>query len=150
MATARPRKGIGEKRHAKDRTVKERAQRTRATRREPMAKVDTAWLRMEQPTNPMMITGVLMFAEPMSVNALREVIEERWLAYRRFRQKAVDTAAGAFWQTDDDLDLDWHVQLTALPGRGGKRALERFVSQLTSTPLDTGRPLWQFHLVEHY
>ncbi len=140
MASARPHKG----------TVKARAKRIRATRREPMAKVDTAWLRMEQPTNPMMITGVLMFAEAMSITDLRQVIRQRWLAYRRFRQKAVDTAAGAFWQTDNDLDLDWHVQLTALPGRGGKRALERFVSQLASTPLDTGRPLWQFHLVEKY
>jgi WS/DGAT/MGAT family acyltransferase len=140
MATARPHKG----------TVKARAKRIRATKREAMAKVDTAWLRMEQPTNPMMITGVLMFAEPMAIDALRQVIRQRWLGYRRFRQKAVDSAAGAFWQTDDDLDLDWHVQLTALPGRGGKRGLERFVSQLASTPLDAGRPLWQFHLVEHY
>ena len=31
-------------------------------RREPMSRVDTAWLRMCRPTNPMMITGVLMFA----------------------------------------------------------------------------------------
>ena len=37
----------------------------RRARREPMSRVDTAWLRMERPTNPMMITGVLMFAEPM-------------------------------------------------------------------------------------
>ena len=125
------------------------APRKRA-RREPMSKVDTAWLRMEQPTNPMMITGVLMFAESMSVTDLRRVIRQRWLAYRRFTQKAVDTPAGASWETDEDLDLDWHLQLTALPGRGGKRALERLVSQLASTPLDTGRPLWQFHLVERY
>lgn len=145
MANARPRTGT-----ARQSTVKARAKRIRATRREPMAKVDTAWLRMEQPTNPMMITGVLMFAEPMPIDALRRVISQRWLAYRRFRQKAVDTAAGAFWQTDENLDLDWHVQLTALPGRGGKRGLERLVSQLASTPLDAGRPLWQFHLVERY
>jgi len=138
-ATARPRKRI----------AKEGAAGKRA-RREPMSKVDTAWLRMEQPTNPMMITGVLMFAEPMSVTELRRVVRQRWLAYKRFTQKAVDTAAGAAWQTDEDLDLDWHVQLTALPGRGGKRALERMVSQLASTQLDTGRPLWQFHLVERY
>ena len=43
-----------------------RGPRKRA-RREPMSRVDTAWLRMERPTNPMMITGVLMFAEPMSL-----------------------------------------------------------------------------------
>ena len=62
-------------------------------RREAMSRVDTAWLRMERPTNPMMITGVLMFAEPMSVDALKRVIKQRFLAYARFRQKAVDTAA---------------------------------------------------------
>jgi WS/DGAT/MGAT family acyltransferase len=105
---------------------------------------------MERPTNPMMITGVLMFAEPMSIDALRRVIRQRFLAYTRFRQKAVDTPAGASWQTDEDFDLDWHVQLTALPGRGGKRGLERFVSQLASSPLDHSRPLWQFHLIERY
>lgn len=121
-----------------------------APRREPMAKVDTAWLRMERRTNPMMITGVLMFDDPMSMTDLRRVIERRWLAYRRFRQKAVVTATGASWQTDQDLDLDWHVQFAVLPGRGGKRALEHLVSELASTPLDTGRPLWQFHLVERY
>ena len=31
------------------------------------------------------------------------------------QQKAVDTAAGASWQTDPHFDLDWPVQLTALP-----------------------------------
>lgn len=127
-----------------------RARRARKTRREPMSRVDTAWLRMERPTNPMMITGVLMFAETMSLERLRKVVKQRFLAYRRFRQKAVDTPAGASWQTDENFDLDWHVQLAALPGRGGKRSLERFVSQLASTPLSHNRPLWQFHLVERY
>src|SRR5688500_17836476 len=47
--------------------------------RDPMARVDTAWLRMERPTNPMMITGVLMFAEPMQAAQLRRVIAQRWL-----------------------------------------------------------------------
>lgn len=127
-----------------------RSRQARRPRRESMARVDTAWLRMERPTNPMMITGVLMFAESMSLQRLRQVIKERFLAYRRFRQKAVDTAAGASWQNDENFDLDWHVQHAALPGRGGKRALERFVSQLASTPLGHSRPLWQFHLVERY
>jgi WS/DGAT/MGAT family acyltransferase len=120
-----------------------------------MSRVDTAWLRMERPTNPMMITGVLIFTEPMSLARLKKAIEQRFLAYARFRQKPVDTAAGASWQDDAHFDLDWHVRASALPGRASrgaaeKRALERFVSQLASSPLDQGRPLWQFHLVEHY
>lgn len=124
--------------------------RTRRARRDPMSRVDTAWLRMERGTNPMMITGVLMFAEQMSLQALRQVVKDRFLEYKRFRQKPIDTAAGAYWQRDEHFDLDWHVQLAALPGKGDKRALERFVSQLASSPLDANKPLWQFHLVEKY
>ncbi len=72
------------------------------------------------------------------------------MAYPRFRQKVVETATGTFWQEDPDFDLDYHVRLSALPGKADKVALERFVSLLASTPLDKTKPLWQFHLVEKY
>lgn len=119
-------------------------------RREPMSRVDTAWLRMERATNLMMITGVMMFDTPLSLDRLKRVIRQRFLAYPRFTQKAVDTSAGAWWETDRDFDLDWHVRLTALPGRADKLEFERLTSQLASTPLDQTKPLWQFHLVEKY
>ena len=128
----------------------------RGRKREPMSRVDTAWLRMERPTNPMMITGVLMFSERMSLARLRKVVRRRFVdAYPRFGCRPVDGPAGAAWQDDEHFDLDAHVAPAALPGRGAtpgseKRALERFVSQLASSPLDKGRPLWQFHLVERY
>lgn len=116
---------------------------------------NTACLRMERPTNPMMITDVLMVDQTMSLSRLRRVVDKRFLAYRRFRQKAVDTPAAASWRDDPHFDLDWHVQPAALPGRGNsagaeKRALEHYVSQLACSPLDKSRPLWQFHLVESY
>ena len=85
-------------------------------KREPMSRVDTAWLRMERPTNPMMITGVLMFAEQMSLAQLKKVIQQRFLSYARFRQKPVEGATGAHWVEDGDFDLDWHVRLSGLPG----------------------------------
>ena len=139
---------------SKPRLKRSEAPQGRRPKREPMSRVDTAWLRMERPTNPMMITGVLMFAEPMSLAQLKRVIQQRFLAYARFRQKPVDGAAGAQWVEDEHFDLDWHVRLSGLPGRPGKasekRALERFVSQLASSPLDPTKPLWQFHLVERY
>ena len=126
----------------------------RKPRREPMSRVDTAWLRMERPTNPMMITGVLMFDEPMTLEKLRQVVRKRFLAYPRFLQKAVDTPAGASWVEDENFDLDWHVRISALPGRSDrkseKKALERFAGQMASSPLDKSKPLWQFHLVEKY
>jgi len=119
-------------------------------RREVMSRVDTAWLRMERPTNLMMITGVMMFDTPLSIEKFKKVIKQRFLAYPRFRQKAVDTPAGAWWQDDEDFDLDWHIRLTGLPGKAGKKELERLTSNLASTPLDQTKPLWQFHLVEKY
>lgn len=119
-------------------------------RREPMSRVDTAWLRMERATNLMMITSVMMFAEPMDIGRLKRMVRQRFLAYPRFRQKVVDSPTGAWWEDDADFDLDWHVRLSALPGRGSKRELERFVSLQASSPLDKTKPLWQFHLVEKY
>ena len=118
--------------------------------RESMARVDTAWLRMESPTNLMMITGVLTFAGPLNLKVLRELIASRFLAYRRFGQKPVDTGAAAFWETVPNPDLRWHVRAARLPRKADKLALERFVSELASTPLDQARPLWQFHLIENY
>lgn len=119
-------------------------------KRDAMSKVDTAWLRMESPTNLMMITGVLMFEDRLDLAALKQLLAVRFLAFRRFRQKAVDSGSSASWETDRDFDLDWHVRLTALPGSAGKVELERLVSQLASTPLDHSKPLWQFHVVENY
>ncbi|MFU8830733.1 MAG: WS/DGAT/MGAT family O-acyltransferase [Wenzhouxiangella sp.] len=119
-------------------------------RREPIAKVDTAWLRMEQPTNLMMITGVIVLSEPVEFEHLKQVISNRFLAFPRFRQKAVDHVRGCWWEEDEDFELTCHVRRTALPGDAGKAELEELVSELASTPLDKTKPLWQFHLVENY
>jgi len=118
--------------------------------REAMSKVDTAWLRMERPTNLMMITGVMMFAGPLDPLAIKSLLGERFLAYRRFGQKAVNTASSAYWEADADFDLDWHVRVCALPGAADKCELESLVGELASTPLDHSKPLWQFHVVENY
>ena len=118
--------------------------------REPISKVDTAWLRMEQPTNLMMITGVIMLDSGASFGRIIETIEKRWLAFRRFRQKAVDRTGGAYWELDEDFDINTHVRRVALPGNAGQDELEEFVSDLASTALDPSRPLWQFHYVENF
>ncbi len=118
--------------------------------REPMSKVDTAWLRMERPTNRMMITGVLMFAGRIDPARIRALLAERFLAFRRFRQRATIGANGAWWEFDPDFDLGWHVRVAALPGAAGKLELEAFVSDLASSALDPARPLWQFHVIEDY
>jgi len=120
------------------------------TLRERISGVDTAWLRMDQPTNLMMIVGVMMFDGPLELAQARKCIASRFLAFKRFGQCAVQDAAGAWWQEPEEFDIAAHVVVARLPGRAGKRELERLVSELASTPLDASRPLWQFHVVENY
>ncbi len=118
--------------------------------RERISGVDTAWLRMEHPTNLMMIVGVMMFEGKLSVTAVRRIVQARFLSYRRFACRAVQDPGGAWWEEDADLDLSEHIQRVSLAAPGGKAELEALVSDLASTPLDPDRPLWQFHVVEGY
>ena len=123
---------------------------TSRPRKEPISKVDTAWLRMEQPTNLMMITGIMTLNGEIDYERLVRTVEARFLSFRRFRQKAVDNSGGAGGELDEDLDIYAHVRRAALPGQADKAELEEFVSDLASTPLNPSRPLWQFHYIENY
>jgi len=119
-------------------------------KREKISAVDTAWLRMDRPSNLMMICGVMFFRERVDFRRLRAVIAKRWLQFERFRQRPVQTVAGAFWEADERFDLDHHVIRVALPGKGATKALQTLVSRLAATELDPARPMWQFHLVENF
>jgi hypothetical protein len=101
-------------------------------------------------TNLMMIVGVMMFNRKLDLKAVKRVLAQRFLAFRRFRQRALQDATGAWWEDDATFDIDAHVHRVALPGRADKAELEALVSDLASTPLDFTRPLWQYHLVENY
>jgi len=118
-----------------------------------MSRVDTAWLRMDNDVNLMMIVGVWLLTPAITLDALRERIETRLLKYERFRHKAVADAMGAMWVEDTDFDIDRQVVLEQLPKKRGqteRQALQQRCGELAVTPLDPDRPLWQFHLVERY
>jgi WS/DGAT/MGAT family acyltransferase len=119
----------------------------------PMANVDSAWLRMDDPTNLMVVTGLLVLDRPVSLARIRSLVEERLLRFPRFRQRVVgaDVPLGTpTWSDDERFDLAYHVQAVDLPPPGDEAALQALVSALMSRPLSAERPLWQFHLVPHY
>jgi WS/DGAT/MGAT family acyltransferase len=119
-------------------------------RREKLSAVDTAWLRMDRPHNLMMITGVLMFRERLALARLRRLVDERFLVFRRFRQRPVEIAGISFWESDRRFDLDRHVVRASLPPPAGRRELQSLVSRLATTPLDPSHPRWQFSLIDGY
>ena len=76
---------------------------------ERMTKVDTAWLRMDSESNLMMIVGVWILRPGITIDALRERIESKWLKYDRFLQRVEEDAAGATWIKDADFDIERQV-----------------------------------------
>jgi len=120
------------------------------TMAENMSGVDRAWLRMERPTNPMVVMGLLILRGRLRLAALRELVSQRFLAFERFRCVPVVNVLGGQWVRDKEFRLEDHVLRIALPAPAGKAELEALTGELASTPLNTGRPLWAFHLIERY
>lgn len=118
--------------------------------REQMSPVDVAWLRMDRPTNLMLIVGVMIFDGPLPYETLRRRVAERFAALPRFRQRPRDGAGPPYWEEDPDFDLDAHLHRSALPAPAGKAELEAMVGELAGAPLDRRRPLWDFHLIENH
>jgi diacylglycerol O-acyltransferase len=119
-----------------------------------MSHADAAWLQMDQPTNLMVITGVLWFERPPDWDAVREVIRARLVEpFPRFRQKVVEDGGvltGPHWQDDPDFDLDLHLHRISLARPGDRAVLEAFVAHRMATPLDRSKPLWEFHFVDGF
>lgn len=121
--------------------------------RQALSGVDQAWLQMDEPTNLMMVTGLLLFDRPLNPARLRLTLERRLLAFPRFGQRIVRPAlAGGrpHWEEDPDFDPEAHLTRVALPSPGGEVALEQLTSQLMSTALDPSRPLWHATLIDGY
>ena len=129
------------------------AQADSAPRSERMSRVDTAWLRMDNDVNLMMIIGVWLLTPAVGLQTLRERIKDKLLKYGRFRQKAVADPMGAMWVTDEGFDITRHVvsaRLRRSKGQSERAALQALCGELATTPLDHAHPLWRFDLIEHY
>ena len=68
--------------------------------------------------------------------------------FRRRAVRTVGTLGQWAWENDHDLDIEYHVRLSALPRPGRIRELLELVSRLHGTLLDRHRPLWEVHLIE--
>lgn len=118
--------------------------------REPLSAVDHAWLRMDDPTNLMIISGVLVMDEPAELDRIKAILRRRLLPIQRFRQRIVHYKDDPYWEDDPEFDLDQHLHHIELPHPGDDRVLGEIVSSLMSEPLPPERPLWSFHLLSRY
>ena len=99
-----------------------------------MSRVDTAWLRMDNDVNLMMIVGVWLLQPRIDYETLCGRVTEKLLKYERFRQAVVRDASGtAWWVEDEGFDIHHHVvreKLMCAKGQGEREALQARVAEL--------------------
>src|SRR6478735_6505906 len=99
-----------------------------AAARERMSRVDTAWLRMDNDVNLMMIVGVWLLQPKVIYETLCSRVAEKLLKYERFRQRVEREGTGAaWWVEDEDFDIHRHVvreRLKRAKGQSEREALE--------------------------
>jgi WS/DGAT/MGAT family acyltransferase len=110
---------------------------------------DTAWLRMDSPTN-LMIINAMLITESMRFEDFKHTIINRFLHFPRFLCKPVNKSGQYYWEKDPYFDIDSHVKCVALPAKADKKALQAYLADQVSIPFDHSKPLWQLHFVENY
>jgi WS/DGAT/MGAT family acyltransferase len=105
---------------------------------------------MDEPSNLMIINGVLVMDEPASFDRIKAILRRRLLPIPRFRQRIVHHKGDPYWEEDPELDFDQHVYRMELPAPGDENVLREVISDLMSQPFAPDRPLWSFHLLENY
>ncbi|GAB5414520.1 MAG: wax ester/triacylglycerol synthase family O-acyltransferase [Congregibacter sp.] len=122
-----------------------------------MRRIDLAsagFLLLEKRETPMHVGGVNLFTLPEGADEqafLAELLDQLrgCTEFRRPFGEYVSTGkTGLFWESDNQIDMDYHVRHSALPSPGRYRELFVLASRLHGALLDRTRPLWELHLIE--
>jgi WS/DGAT/MGAT family acyltransferase len=116
-----------------------------------MTPVDAAWYHMDGPVNLAQVTGIVLTKTPLDFERVKEVYRRRVARFPRFTQRVVESGfpiATPHWQDLPGFEVEQQLHHVALPPPHDHAALTEFLSDLASTPLDRGRPLWDVHVVD--
>ncbi|WP_278261921.1 wax ester/triacylglycerol synthase family O-acyltransferase [Nocardia sp. AG03] len=122
-----------------------------------MSPMDSMFLLMESREHPMHVGGLSLFSAPERDpgGAARRLYEdltaggdELSATFRRRPGRLLAGFSALQWDTDDDVDIDYHVRLLSLPAPGRVRELLELVSMLHGALLDRHRPLWEAYVID--
>src|SRR5687768_5717128 len=121
-----------------------------------MPVTDSMFLLAESREHPMHVGGLQLFRPPDGAgpdflsDLHRQLIADEDVRplFRRRPRGPVSSLGQWAWAEDSELDLEYHVRLSALPTPGRVRELLELVSRLHGSLLDRHRPLWESHLIE--
>ncbi len=123
---------------------------------EPLSGMDSVFLYLESPTQPMHVTLTAVFdatsaPEPVGFEQVRDHIERRLHLVAPFTRRLVTMPLGLHhpaWLHDGHVDIEHHVKRIALPAPGDERQLAAITAQIAGVPLTRDRPLWEMWVVE--
>ena len=121
-----------------------------------LSPLDSAFLIMEGREHPMHVGGLQLYEPPADAGPdFARRVYDYLLAHTEIRPLYRSRPAfpvGSLGQVrmvvDPELELDYHVRLSALPRPGRIRELLALVSRTHSSLLDRYRPLWELHVIE--
>lgn len=114
---------------------------------EAMGWRDVTWLRMDTPTNRMVIHWVAFLQHAPGMAQLDALARQRLLAYPRFAQRVQRGALGYRWVPVAQLDPAYHLRERVLPQPVDTAAVEACLAEWAPQALDAERPLWQWCLL---
>lgn len=88
---------------------------------------------------------------PFGFEAFRRHLSGRMHLLEPLRYRLVEMPwrlGHPMWRENCEADLDYHLRRVQIPAPGGRRELDQVIGEIASTPLDRGRPLWEFHFAE--
>ena len=118
--------------------------------------LDSSFLMMEGREHPMHVGGLQLYEPPEDAGPdFARQVYENLLAQTEIRplyRSRLASPVGSLGQIrmvlDPEVELDYHVRLSALPRPGRIRELLALVSRTHSSLLDRYRPLWELHVIE--
>jgi diacylglycerol O-acyltransferase / wax synthase len=120
-------------------------------RPEWLSREDSARWHMATPKNPMVIGALLLFDERLALGALEEMVRDKLVPHRRFRQHVVEPEhrfERPFWRDDVAFEIREHVAKLSPLLAADAAALVRLVNDRMNAPLPLDRSPWSFELVD--
>jgi len=112
--------------------------------------MDDFFLKVEDRTQLMTISGLWMFSSPLEQAAVRTEYAKLVERFPRFRQRVTPSAGTnqSQWEDDSNFSLDNHLIWMKLPSPGSEEQLRQVVGELMSKPFEYDRPLWLAYVIE--
>jgi diacylglycerol O-acyltransferase len=121
-----------------------------------LSALDAGFLYLETAKTPINIGCVTIFAPAAdSPDAVFRTFRDHTAArldrlpfYRRRPVMKPLNIDHPVWVEERAPDLDYHIRRRALAAPGTMEQLRSLIAELHAVPLDRGRPLWQYHVIE--